>query len=51
MKIVYKYIATDGTTEKSSLSHCTHSYSVYPALFVASYSKFALWENDGKIWE
>ena len=51
MKIIYKHIATDGAITESSLSHCTHSYSVYPALFVASYSKVPKWETNGKIWE
>ena len=46
MTIIYEHIATDGATKQSPLSHCTHSYSVYPALFVASYSKLPKWEND-----
>ena len=48
MEIIYKCIATDGKAETSSLSHYTHSYSVYPYSFVASYSDLEL---DGKIWE
>jgi len=37
INIIYKYIAADGTTTESSLSHYTRSYSVYPVPFVADY--------------
>ena len=37
MTIIYKHIATDGSTTESSLSHYTRSYSIYPVPFVANY--------------
>ena len=51
MEIIYKFTATDGKAEKSSLSHYTHSYSVYPYLFVADCSRFSKWDVNGEIWE
>ena len=47
MKIIYKYIATDGKESFSSPPHYSLSVTLYPYPFVANYSKIALWENNG----
>ena len=48
MKIVYKYQATDEDAHGTSLSPCCVNHTLYPSLFVADNSNFALWESDGK---
>jgi len=44
MEIIYVNLATDGTSQQSSLSHKAHSYSIYPMSFVADYSDLPNWE-------
>ena len=51
MEIIYKIKATDGEIQESSLSHYTHSHSMYPLSFVADCSTLYKWENDAKIWK
>jgi len=46
MKIIYKYIATDEDTHTTSLPSCCVDYTLYPSLFVATNSNFAMWESN-----
>ena len=47
MKIIYKYIATDGKDFVSSTPHHALSVTLYPYPFVADYSNIAKWEDNG----
>ena len=47
MKIIYEYIAIDEKYNIPLTSPYVVSYALYPSLFVASFSKFADWEDNG----
>jgi len=48
MEIIYEYIATNEEKLFPSLPQRALSITIYPSLFVASYSKIAKWNKYGK---
>ena len=47
MEIIYTYLATDKDTQGTSLPQSCVNHTLYPPLFVADNSNFAMWEDNG----